>query len=259
MKIKRHQFLSLLAVYCLLIGAAPQAVAQARFGTGCQSDFQNNWQNTLPHVWERCSWFNNELDDTDYKIFYYNLSNAKWWWETGGDQLTLDNVNLFYASTHGGGWYSQSVWAMWDQNMLADSTYMRLGDEAYGLSIFATYACETLKFNDGRMWTRMGPIFRGGLRIALGSHDKLYDSVTTNETGEDFADNLQKGYSIQYAWQDANSDWATSQDVTVMATGVNSSDCAYRRDNMTWQNYTYYGRLRDGSISYYCYRYWDDL
>src|SRR5690554_3589528 len=94
--------LSFLAVFGLGMALSFEAEA-ARFGTGCQADYQNNWQNELPNVWKRCGWFNNELDDTDTKVFYYNLHNAKWWWETGGDQITLDNVNLFYASTHGGG------------------------------------------------------------------------------------------------------------------------------------------------------------
>lgn len=255
---KKHS-LSLLALFGFGMALSFETEAAARFGTGCQSDYENNWRDELPHVWKRCGWFNNELDDTDTKVFYYNLHDAKWWWETGGDQLTLDNVNLFYASTHGGGWSDRSVWTMWNKNTRADSTQMRLGDESYGLSILATYACETLKFNDGKMWTRMGAIFRGGLRIALGSHDKLYDSITTDETGEDFADNLQKKHTIQYAWKDANSDWATSQDVAVMATGNSAASCASRRDNMTWQNYTSYGRLRDGAITYYCYRYWSDL
>jgi hypothetical protein len=213
----------------------------------------------LSNTWERCGWFNNELDDTDTKVFYYNLHGAKWWWEDSGDQTTLDNVNLFYASTHGGAWGASSVWAMWDDGQLAYSSSMRLGDESYGLSILSTYACETLKFDDGQMWTRMGPIFRGGLRYATGSHDKLYDSSTTNEVGEDYADNLQKQNAIKYAWKDANSDWATSQDVTVMATGVNATDCYARRDNMKWQNYTSYSRLRDYQIGYYCYTYWSDL
>jgi len=244
----------------LVVLLLSQAVfGAARFGTGCQSDYQNGWQNTLSYVWNRCGWFNDELDDTDTKVFYWNLHNASWWWENAGDQSWVDNVNLFYASTHGGGWWDESVWAMWNQDQLASSSRMRLGDESYGTSIFATYSCETLKFNDGRMWVRMGPIFRGGLRIALGSHDKLYDGITTDETGEDFADGLQSSWSIKYAWKDANSDWATDQDVAVMATGTNSADCANRRDNMTWQNYPSYPRLRDNAIGYYCYWYWDNL
>jgi len=256
---RTKSYLTVMAACGLILGATEQVGAAARFGTACQSDYQNNWRGELPHVWKRCGWFNSELDDTDHKIFYYNLHGAKWWWETGGDQLTLDRVNLFYASTHGGGWADKSVWTMWDQNQRAFSTNMRLGDESHGLSILATYSCETLKFNDGKMWTRMGPIFRGGLRIALGSHDKLYDSITTDETGEDFADNMQKSHTLKYAWKDANSDWATSQDVTIMATGSTASNCGTRRDNMKWQNYNSYSRLRDGDINYYCYRYWHNL
>lgn len=235
------------------------AHAEARFGTGCQSAYENGWKKTLPHVWKRCSWFNDELDDTDIKVFYYNLHGAKWWWEGGGDQLTLDDVHLFYASTHGGGWSDKSVWTMWDEEERAESTNMRLGNEAVGTSIFSTYSCETLKFNDDKMWTRMGPIFRGGLRFATGSHDKLYDSSTTDETGEDYADDLQDGKKIKYAWKDGNSDWNVDNDATVMATGTSKSNCESRRDNMKWQNFGSYPRLRDAEINYYCYYYWNNL
>ncbi len=250
---------ALLAAFLLTTITSSPAEAVARFGTGCQESYQNGWLTTLSYVYERCSGFNNELDDTDTKVFYYSLVNAKGWWEFGGDQGTLDNVHLFYGSTHGGTSSTASRWTMWNQNTRAFSTSMRLGDESYGTSIFSTYSCETLKFSDGKMWTRMGPIFRGGLRYATGSHDKVYDGITTDETGEDYADNLQKGKTIKYAWKDANSDWATSQDLTVMATGTNSSNCHSRRDNMKWQNFGSYSRLRDGQIGYYCYSYWNNL
>lgn len=243
---------------CLWVGSS--AFAVARFGTGCQQDFQNGWLTTLANTWERCGWFNDELDDTDTKVFYYNLHNAQWWWHEGGDSGHLDHVNLFYTSTHGGGWSTASVWSMWDQNVHASSTSMRLGDDSYGLSIFATYACETLKFSDGKMWTRMGPIFRGGLRIALGSHDTVWDSSTTNEVGRDFAEQMQNSNTLKYAWKDGNSDWATAQDLAVMATGADATDCANRRDTMKWQNYSSgYVRLRDSAAAHYCYTYWDNL
>ncbi len=239
--------------------SAHSAHAVARFGTECQADFQNNWQTNLSNSWKRCNWFNDELDDTDTKVFYYNLNGAKPYFETPNDQLELDNVHLVYVNTHGGGWSNKSVWAMWNQNVLADSLNMRLGDEATGLNIFSTYSCETLKFNDNKMWTRMGSIMRGGVKIATGSHDKLYDSITTDEVGEDYADNLQGGDKIKYAWKDANSDWATDQDVTVMATGTDQSNCHSRRDNMKWQNFGGYARLRDNSVGWYCYSYWNNL
>ena len=251
--------LSLLVVFFVLVGGIEPALAGARFGTGCQKEYQNGWRPTLNYAWDRCGWFNDELDDTDTKIFYYNLHGAKWWWEEGGDSGTLDNVNLFFANTHGGGWTDRSVWSMWDSFTRAESTRMRLGDDSYGLSILATYSCETLKFDDGMMWTRMGPIFMGGLRIAVGSHDKLFDSYTTDECGEDFADNLQKSNSIRWSWKDAVSDWYVDNDATVMAVGRDLADCENRRDTMKWQNYLSYPRLRDSQIGIICAVYWHNL
>ena len=254
---RRHlvQPLMWLGFFVVLLCASQLANA-GRFGTECQRDYQNGWRATLDHSWERCSWFNDELNDTDTQVYYYDLHGAKPWWENTNE---LDQVNLVYVNTHGGGWSDKSVWSMWDSFTRADSLAMRLGDQSYGASIFSTYACETLKFNDGKQWTRMGNIFRGGLRIATGSHDKVYDSVTTNEVGEDYADNLQKQLTIKYAWKDGNSDWYVDQDITVMATGTNQSSCHARRDNMKWQNFTSYSRLRDGQIGWYCYTYWDNL
>jgi hypothetical protein len=249
------------AWFCQPVTVTPQEPQETSrsFGAGCQRDYQNDWLEQLDWVWNRCGGFNDKLDDTDSKSFYYNLHGAKWWWETGGDQLTLDNVDLFYGDTHGGAGPNNSVWSMWDQDQNAMSSSMRLGDGSRGLSIFATYSCHTLRVDDGRMWTRMGPIFSGGLRFAAGSHDLIYDSETTDETGEDFAENLQDGQTIRHAWKDSSTDWNTDQDIAIMATGTNEADCENRRDNMRWQDFTSYPRLRDNQIGYYCYRYWDDL
>ena len=75
--LKRMRMLILLGAALYLATQAGPATAAARSGAGCQSDFQNNWQTTLPEVWNRCGWFNNELDDTDTKVFYYNLHGAR--------------------------------------------------------------------------------------------------------------------------------------------------------------------------------------
>jgi len=166
------------------LGRIEQAVVGARFGTMCQKDFQNGWQTSISEAWNHCGWFNNQLDNTDQKIFYYNLVGGKAQWENGGDQGALDNVNLFYNNTHGGATTTDAVWAMWDVGTRAVSSSMRLGDEAFGLSIFATYSCLTMKHSDAAFWTRWDDIFRGGLRIAVGSHDTVFNGTTTNETGE---------------------------------------------------------------------------
>lgn len=252
----RLRFPGIVPLTAVLALAAMQSAEAGRFGTMCQSDFQNGWLPTLPYVWDRCSGFNNELDDYDSKVFYYNLHGAKWAWENNGDQYYPETVNLFYASTHGGGWYDRSVWAMWDQSTNADSTNMRLGDESWQTMILSTYSCETLKFDDGRMWVRMGPIFRGGLYIATGSYETFYDGWTTDETGVDYADDLQHGWLIKDAWADGNSDWYVDNDIAVMTVGTDSNDCWYRMNHMTWQNIAGFPRRRDNGIGYYCYNYW---
>jgi hypothetical protein len=247
------------AVALLVASGAARADAQAWFATECQKNYEFGWETTLPYMWDRCSGFNKELDDTDLKYYYYNLDGAKWRWEDAGDQFFMDDVDLLYASTHGVAEWDTSEWSMYNYWTRALSKEMRLGDEAWGLSILATYSCETLKTSDGRYWVRMGPIFRGGLRFAMGSHDKVYDGSTTDEVGEDFADGLQKGKSLKYAWKDGNSDWWEDQDLTIMTTGYNSTDCHNRRAYMTWQNFVNYPRLRDGQIGWRCYSKWDDI
>src|SRR5262245_57639009 len=77
------------------------ASAGARFGTECQSDYQNNYQITLPEVWNRCSWFNNALGDLDTLVYYYNLHGAKPWWEDSLDQYELDRDDLVSANSQG--------------------------------------------------------------------------------------------------------------------------------------------------------------
>ncbi len=245
----------------ILIGAPVASEAVARFGTRCQADYQNGWQDTLPYMWNRCGWFNNELDDTDTKVFYFNLHGAESRFSTCDSCGTgADDVHLYYVGTHGGGWANDAVLAMWDQNALAESNndHWRYGDENSQLAFFSQYACETLRL-DGKTIQRWVNTFRGGLIMATGSHDKLYDGITTDETGEDFADGLQKSKTVKWAWFDGNSDWWEDQDVAVLASGsVNTgahnseADCNYRRDHVKWQNFGGYARWRDGQIGWMC-------
>jgi len=168
-------------------------------------------------------------------------------------------VDLLYVSTHGGNWGNRAVLAMYENWTTADSSAMRLGDESVGLSIFSTYACQTLAHADGRLMERWYPAMAGGVRILTGSHDTLYDSPTTDEVGEDYAAYLQEGRPIRTAWHDALTDWIVDNDATVVASGANSADCNARKDNMTLGNFRNYSRLRDGAIGYMCWSWWDNL
>ena len=241
---------------------APVA-AQARFGALCQADFQNGWQNTVPYVWNRCAWFMDELDDTDTRAFYWNLHGARSFFSSCEtcSGVGADTLRLLYVSTHGSAKaLGDARLNMWDQNVSALSTTdgWRYGDGNPPLGFLSLYACETLNDDDGNIWGRWGGTFRGGLIMVMGSQDILNDSLTTDETGEDFADDLQKGKSARWAWFDGNGDWDVDQDVKVMATGSSASghdagaDCAFRRDTVTWQNAHQYARWRDGQIGSWC-------
>jgi hypothetical protein len=223
----------------------------------CQADYQNNWQVELEETWTRCSWFNNELDDTDTKVYYLNLVGGAGHFNDAGDQNYMEAVNLLWINTHGGAWVDTATWVMWDQNSRGFSKNVRLGDEGVGLSMLVQYACATMKW-DG-VWARWGSAFRGGLRYVMGSHDTLWDSSTTNEVGEDFADNIQGSQEFKYAWRDAVTDWNKDQDASVFATGKTSSECANRRDGMKWQNYGNYPRLKDSDVVYICKTSWENL
>lgn len=234
---------------------AGQAHAAAKFGTMCQSDYQNGWKPTLPEVWNRCGWFNDELNDTDFEMFYFNLHGAKPFLEGAHDQDVPETVNLLYMSTHGGAWSDTAVYTMWDVGQRARTVDMRLGNESTGLSMWATYSCETLK-DDGKLPLRWSPVMSGGLRYVSGSFDTVYDGDSTNEQGEVYADELQHQNTFKYAWRDSVDDFWSDEDAAVMATGKNSSDCSNRRNGMKWQNYPSYPRLRDGDIGYFCRTFW---
>ena len=255
--------LTLAAVLIATLTAAPAEAGV--FGTACQEEFEDSDLGSLHWIWERCSGFNNELDNTDLKRFYYNLHGDNWWLQDTSldpnayDGGTLDDVDLFYISTHGGAWDTTSTWAMYEDDQRAYSFLMRLGDEGRKQSLFASYSCETMKVSDGKVRTRLGPMFEGGLRYMAGSHGTIYDSPTTDETGEEFANNLQMGYTFRNAWKSGNSDLFTNQDLIVLSTGVSAADCNNRRDTMKWSNYNTYPRIPAGTPYWICWYYWNNL
>lgn len=229
----------------------------APFGTRCQADYESGWQGTLPYMWERCGWFNDELNDTDNQVFYWNLDGAQGWfaWCDACGGGGPDDVRLFYVGTHGSATTVNARLVMWNNGVRARSVSdgWRYGDNGHGLAFLAQYACATLSNAGSGYSARWTDTFAGGLYMALGSHNKLWDGITTNETGEDFADGLQKGKSVKWAWFDGNSDWATDQAIAVLASGSTSAEeCRGRRDAFTWQKHLGFARLRDGDFGWLC-------
>lgn len=239
----------------LLTFAEVDAARAGQFGTRCQQDYESGWQKTLPHTWDRCSRFNSELDDTDSKLFYFDLKGVGVGFTSSDGSVNTGGVDagdLFYVGTHGGANNSTAVLTMFTKNLSMSSVNWRFGDNSDGVAIFSQYACRTLQIDDFT-WTRWSPAFKGGLYVATGSHRKLWDSITTDEVGEDYADDLQDGKSVMWAWFDGNSDWYEDQDVAVLVTGSSLANCEDRRAHIKWQNFSDYTRLRDGAVNKMCY------
>jgi len=156
------------------------------------------------------------------------------------------------VGTHGGVSDKNAKLALKPVQTRTFSSTWRFGDNATQIAIFSQYACKTLQIDD-EAFGRWVNAFKGGLYIVTGSHGTVWDGWTTDETGEDYADNLTHGKTVKWAWFDGNSDCCFDQDVAVHASSSGSLDeCKQRRDTMTGQNINGFARLRDGSMNRIC-------
>ena len=239
----------------VLIGLMMGVVADAgEFGTRCQRAYQNGWLETMDYQYDRCIGFNNRLDDNNTKLFYLNLQFGSGF--TTNDGLTpnggVDTVDVFYVATHGGITDTAATLARKPVDTFTTSVNWRFGDNSNQVAIFSQYACFTLKI-DGKGWTRWVNAFKGGLYLATGSHNFLYDGWTTDDTGEDYADNLTHGKTVKWAWFDGNYDHHADQDVAIYASSSGPLvECRVRRDFMTGQNINIFPRFRDGNMNRIC-------
>jgi hypothetical protein len=241
------------------------AVGGGLFGLYATDYYQNNWDNNFCdssgcYGWATTNGFGNRFDDFNTKLFSWGLGGTKSYLEDTNDHLTSDAVDVLWLFTHGEALdAANSLWRMWDSQQNAVSTSMRLGDEARGLKIFASFACGVMKYSDGMFWARLGSIFRGGLKYMVGSHDLIYWGWTMDESGRDFAANLHGSQGIHNAWKNAMSDWWHANDVTAAATGTSIQDCWNRHHSYDHYLSNTFPVLRDGMITHYCYYSWDNL
>jgi hypothetical protein len=199
-----------------------------------------------------------DYSDVDRK-FWTNLHGARWRYIDGsGDYYGygVDNVNIHLTCTHGGAWSSPDRFTvvMWDEDVRAFSTEMRLGDDGRKLGIYAAYSCSTMN-DDGSIWNRWSPVFKGGLKYASAFWGAAWSANGAKNTGKSYAEKLHtSGYALKYAWLDSMDDY-TGNTPAIMASGTSSTNCSSRRNNMTWSNYkndTTYPRLRDSSVTNLC-------
>jgi hypothetical protein len=228
-------------------------------GIRCQADFENNYDATID-AYSMCSNFINTIRSSEWVDFYFNLHGANVAFVNGNPVETCnpcggaDSVDFFLMYTHGGVDPSQSRYAMWDFQTRAWSGSMRFGEAGQQLKVFATFSCDTLQTSDGHFWDRMGPAFRGGVKILLGGHDLLYDGQS--QKGTEFASRMQDGEPIGQAWNEAVWYADNENHPSASATGADSNDC-WNRLGMNLETVQTIAPLRDGQIGYVCWSGWN--
>jgi Family of unknown function (DUF6345) len=251
--------------FCLITATSVPVWAQTyhyplHVGVRCQDDFQYGWNATID-AYSMCNNFINTIQNTDWMDFYFNLHGADVAFQNGNGNETCnpcggaDSVDFFLMETHGGiASSTDAIFAMWDYGLLAYTSQMRFGEAGQQLKLLATYSCDTLQTSDGHFWDRWGPAFSGGLKIALGAHDLLYDGNT--QKGTEFASRLQDGESVGNAWLEAVWYADNSNHPSIANTGSDANDCWNRAgaNLLTMENMP---TLRDGQIGYVCWAGWN--
>lgn len=132
----------------------------------------------------------------------------------GADYHWADDVDLFFISTHGGNdkgiislAYNSKV-----NEWSADSRFWELGDKK--LKWLIMHACSTINNNHIKA---LLPIFHE-LHEICGAYGSMYTGRTTNEEGENIADNLTKhDKTVADAWIDGVDDWAYDNHPMIVA------------------------------------------
>ncbi len=249
--------------------AQPVTWSGHNFGIHQVRSYQNSHLDTFLCQYDLSNNLVSHLNDSSTLAFQVDLGTATtsrvdYWYDTATNpvhrdhQATgLDTVDLFFTATHGSADDTNARWSMWQDNWSTGSEFMRLGDDADRLSIFASYSCHALQW-DTKTVQRWEPVFMGGLRMALGSHDVIHIGAANDWVGSTFADHLHDGWSIKAAWQSGLSVSSSDNDSAALVTGTNSTDCFYRLDSMTWYNFSSFDRRGDpasnapAQINYWC-------
>jgi hypothetical protein len=229
------------------------------FGVRCEDDYQNNWQVD----WNNngmCNNFNygipNDSGDLDQIAFYYNNHDDQPYIQKTSDTCFgcggADTVDFFMVQCHGNNTTTDGLMFLWNQNVTAKTSQMRLGDNG-SASVFAAFSCSTMPL-DSNFFARWDPPFAGGLKIALGAYDLVYNG--NDQKGTELASRLENGEAVGFSWNEAVWYADNSNHPLSVATGANSSDCA-NRHGATLGTMQSLGRLRDGAIGYMCWTEWN--
>lgn len=236
------------------------------YGARAGEHWEHEWNEADEGSYAKMDGFLSEMDKAGARRgFYWDLQNMASHVEVPGDRESTETVDLFYVQTHGGAgpaWGNKSVWSAFEDynhpNGLpkanAESPNIRLGDDGRGLSIFASYACDTHRIDDLTP-TRLGPMMSGGLRITLGMNGP--GKMGANGTAQEFGRLLSSGVTVVDAWLNGMKYGGIANTPAAVISGRNAADSDARAHGMTMATIRNYERLRDGDIGHYRY-FWRD-
>lgn len=197
------------------------------------------WADDLTYTFNRCNGFDQQLREAGHTRSFYWANNDCWEVDVrsstfgGADNSWADNVDVFYIDTHGNNSSGNALLAynVRHNEWIGSSANWRLGDNNAEW-IFA-YACHTVDLNNVLgLWD----IYQR-LHMFCGSWEDMYDGITTDECGEDVADNLTSGDLVSDAWIDGVSDWAVDNHPICVAAEREST---WNGGQFDWPNTTIY-------------------
>ena len=165
----------------------------------------------LTYTFNRSNGFDSTLRSNGHaRTFYWSNTDC---WETdirdsdqgGDDRNWVDNVDLFWIETHGNHEADGRARMLYDtphDRWRTWSDQWQLG-ENWNAEWVMAYSCHTV---DLATVTGIWNIF-AGMHIYCGAWEDMWDGWTTDECGEDVADNLTDGDTIASSWIDGVSDW----------------------------------------------------
>jgi hypothetical protein len=164
----------------------------------------------LTYTFNRSNGFDRELRNAGHsRAFYWSEQDV---WENdiqdtsggGDDRNWVDDVDLFWIETHGNNDNGRPI-MLYDvprDQWLTNASTWQLGEDWNAEWVMA-YSCHTIdRSNVPAVWG----IF-AGLHLYCGAWEDMWDGWTTEECGEDVADNLTDGDTVCEAWIDGVSDW----------------------------------------------------
>jgi hypothetical protein len=189
----------------------------------------------LTYTFNRSNGFDQELRNAGHtRSFYFAEQDC---WEndlqdtgSGGDDRNFsDDVDIFWIETHGNHTADGQARLLYDipqDQWRTFSGTWELGEDWNAEWIMA-YSCDTAVLPT---ITGLWNIF-AGLHLYCGAWDKMFDGLTTDECGEDVADDLTDGDTVADSWIDGVSDWWVDNHPVVVGPGT---PAAWNGGNIRW-------------------------